>query len=84
MKKYITVTQTIEVQVDETKFNQEFMEEFQAIFYPFKTIDEHLKHLAQLYARGLNDNGDFIEGYGYADDMGIKFRNTDFECEVEE
>jgi hypothetical protein len=74
----IDVIQTIKVTVDETKFTSEFMEEFRQGFYPFETLQEHVEHLAQLYARGLVDDcpNQFIEGYGPAREMGIKFTRT--------
>lgn len=83
MKKLVEVTRVIEVEVDETKFTPQFMEEFRDSFYPFMSIDDHLKHLAQLEARGLLDSR-FIEGYGAAKDMGIKTRVVDQEEEIVE
>jgi hypothetical protein len=68
------VAQTIVVTVDETKFTSEFMREFRLHFYPFDTLDKHIEHLAQLHARGLAADHSFIEGYGPAKDMGIRFR----------
>lgn len=76
-KHRVCVTQWIEVEVDESKFDAAFMEEFTSNFYSYDTIQEHACHLAQLHARGLADNHDFIEGYGTAKDMGIKFRQID-------
>lgn len=70
--KRVVVSQVIEVTVDDTKFTPEFFAEFEATMYPYDTIDRHIEHLAQLYARGLADHGDFIEGYGPSEDMGIK------------
>ncbi len=74
MKKIVEVTQYIEVEVDEAKFDEEFLEDFRGYMYNFKDIDDHIKHLAQLYARGIANNHSFIEGYGEAKDMGIKFK----------
>lgn len=70
----VEVTQIVTVVVDETKFDEAFMEEFRASFYQFDTLEEHVEHLAQLEARGLIDvfGERFIEGYGPADEMGIK------------
>lgn len=78
MKKHVTVSQQVEVEIDETKFTPEFLAEFRSSFYQFDTVDEHVGHLAQLYARGLiADFGDpFIEGYGHQSEMGIRL------CEV--
>lgn len=49
-------------------------EEFRQSFYPFFTLEDHLGHLAQLFTRGIVDNGEFIEGYGPAKEMGISFK----------
>lgn len=76
LSKAVQVTQVVRVTIDESKFTPEFMREFQAHFYPFTSIERHLEHLAQLYARGLADNFAFIEGYGPAKDMGIKFEDV--------
>ena len=73
---YFDVIQMIKVVVDESKFTEEFMEEFQRNFYPFYTIEDHMKHLAQLYSRGIVDEfSEFIEGYGNPKDFGIDFNN---------
>lgn len=84
MEKIVTVTQEIMVEVDETTFTEEFMNEFKKDFYDFETIDDHIKHLAQLYARGLVDENSFIEGYGPAANMGIKFESIDQWEDIEE
>lgn len=73
----VEVTQIIDVTVDETKFDETFMDEFRQSFFPYDTLDEHAEHLAQLYARGVIENGDFIEGYGPANDMGITMKNIE-------
>ena len=60
--KYVVVKQGIGVSVDESKFTEEFMEEFRDYFYKFYTINDHIEHLGQLYARGIVDEfDDFIE-----------------------
>lgn len=82
MKK-VQVTITVDVSVDETKFTPEFMREFRGSFYKFDTIDDHIKHLGQMYVRRLYDNGDFIEGYGPTEDMGIKFESSRAGFDVE-
>lgn len=75
MKRTVEVLQAVVVTVDETKFTLEFMEEFRASFFEFEDIDEHVEHLAQLYARGLIDGypDEFVEGYGLLGDFGITF-----------
>ena len=75
--KTVIVEQTIRVTVDESKFTPEFMQEFRESFYDFDTLDDHIKHLGQLCARGIADDFSFIEGYGKASDMGIKFVGID-------
>jgi hypothetical protein len=79
----VRVSQLIEVTVDESKFTPEFMSEFRReTMYSFTLIEDHIAHLAQLYARSLvHDNRDYIEGYGIARDMGIKFKQI---CQDEE
>ncbi len=69
--KRVVVSQVVEVTVDDTKFTPEFFAEFEASMFPYGTIDRHIEHLAQLHARGIVDQGDFIEGYGPSADMGI-------------
>lgn len=83
MKKIVTVTQQIGVTIDETKINKFFIEEFKRDFYNFNTVDDHIEHLVQLYARGLIDNHSFIEGYGEAKDMGIRFEAINQDEEIE-
>ena len=82
-KHLVRVTQWVEVTMDEAKFDAEFMDEFTTSFFPYDTIEEHACHLAQLHARGVADDRDFIEGYGPAEDMGISFRVTDGEEDYE-
>lgn len=77
MKRRVVVEQEVTVEIDTKKFDAKFMREFRESFYPFMTRDEHLQHLAQLYCRGLADNGSFIEGYGKAADMGIRFSKSE-------
>jgi len=80
----VEVSQRIKVTVDESKFTTQFMEEFRESFHPFHTIDEHIKHLAQLYARGITGGypSDFLEGYGPLKDMGIKFEGMGQDEEI--
>lgn len=83
MKESVIVTMYVDVEVDETKFTEEFMQEFREAFYDFHTVDDHIEHLATLFARGLVYNGSFIEGYGETEDMGIKFKMIDIDREIE-
>lgn len=77
MKKIIEVTQAVSVEAPDSLFTDSFMEEFRKYFYDFTTPQEHLEHLAQLHARGLANEYSFIEGYGKASELGIKFEVLD-------
>ena len=83
VNRSVIVRQCVSVTVDETKFDQEFMEYFSQHHYYFRNLDEHLEHLGELYARGIVDNHSFIEGYGQASDMGISFNEEWTESELE-
>lgn len=81
--KRVAVQSMVSVTVDETKFTPEFMAEFRDSMYSFLSIDDHIEHLAQLYARGLCDEfTKFIEGYGPPSDMGVECKVTDVFEEV--
>ena len=76
ISKQVEYRNVVEVSVDETKFDDAFMTSFRETMYPFHTINDHIEHLAQLFARGIAVNEhSFIEGYGIADNMGIRFRD---------
>lgn len=82
----VTVEQIIEVQLDETKFSDEFMKEFRSQFFNFDTLEEHAEHIGQLQAREIIDLSvmpEFIEGYGPSQDMGIKAQVVRFEAYAE-
>jgi len=81
-KHKATVSIEVEVEIDDSKFDEAFMAEFRESFYPFYTVERHVEHIAQLEARGLLD--DFTEGYGPIKDMGIKARTVGWEVEVSE
>jgi hypothetical protein len=80
MTKTVAVTLFVAVTVDERKFTPEFMAEFKESFYDFTSLDQHIEHLAQLHVRG--EDGAFIEGYGDAAEMGIKFDFDSLETEI--
>ncbi len=82
VSKEVTVTQVVQVSIDETKFTPEFMSEFRESMYPFQTIDEHIEHLGQLFARGIANGFSFIEGYGEAKFMGIEFEQIGGDQEI--
>ena len=79
----VRVEQIVEVSIDDTKFTPEFMAEFRRTMYPFDSVDRHIEHLAQLYARGTADEFSFIEGYGPASEFGIKFLQISQDAESE-
>lgn len=75
----IVVCQAIEVELDESKFDESFMDEFREGFFPFYELEDHVEHIAQLQARGVIDisyGSEFIEGYGPSQDMAIKARDV--------
>lgn len=78
----VRVEQIVEVSIDDTKFTPEFMAEFNRTMYRFGSVNKHIEHLAQLYARGIADEYSFIEGYGKASEFGIKFRHIDGDQEI--
>lgn len=70
----VEVRRYIDVTVDESKFTNKFLAEFRKDFFPFYSLDDHVKHLAQLYAIGAIGEyppDQFVEGYGPLDQMGI-------------
>ena len=67
--KFVQVTFDVRVSVDESKLNEEFMSEYRQSFYDFFSINDHIKHLAQLKVRGILEP--FTEGYGEIKDLGI-------------
>lgn len=74
--KRVLVEQEIDVTIDVSKFTPQFLSSFDEAFHNFGgDIDEHFKHLAQLYARGVTQGyrNDFVEGYGELGEMNIKF-----------
>ena len=84
-KRRVQVTQWIDVEMDDAKFDADFMAEFTGSFFPYDTLTEHAEHLAQLFARGVVSGfpDEFIEGYGPASEMGIHFTEVDLEAECE-
>lgn len=72
----VEVTRVVRVSLDETQFTPEFMAEFRENFFDLDTIEGHAAHLAQLHARGMADNFDYIEGYSAAPITGITFEDV--------
>lgn len=89
MRKRVQAVMTFDIEIDETKFTPEFFAQFDAAISPFgNDLNEHFEHLAQLFARGIADSNSFIEGYGKAAEMGIRFisplgHRDDSQCDVE-
>jgi hypothetical protein len=81
MIRQVIVTQIIEVEVDETKFTEAWMEEWRQSYYSFNTVERHIEHIAQLEARSLL-NEDFTEGYGPLSEMGIQAKVLEQEQEI--
>lgn len=79
--KRFNVIQEIEVTIDETKIDDDFITEYVEYFSPYYELEDHMKHLAFLFAEGIVDNDEFIEGYGETKDMGIHFKRTYTEIE---
>ena len=69
MKFRVVVTQVVDVELDESKLNDEFNKEFSSYMWPVDSIEEHAKHIAQLEARGLVGPDKFVEGYGDLKEM---------------
>lgn len=85
MTKTITVTQEITVTVDESRFTPEFMENYSKHFHECETVEDHMKYIAESYARGIvTFNGDFLEGYGKMDDFGISCKRESVEVDEPE
>ncbi len=71
------VTTRVIVQIDETKFTEELMTEFNRSISDFgldeDTFERHGEHIAYLAAAGEDFwPSDFVEGYGVVRDAGIK------------
>jgi len=80
--KTVRVTRLVDVKVDPSKFDEDFMAEFRASFYGLNTLNDHIEYLGRLFALGIVDEGSkFIEGYGDPKDMGIEF--IDGGCDTE-
>jgi hypothetical protein len=82
MKRKVEVTFLVEVEVDETKFTPEWITDWQKVFYPFNSVEDHIEHIAQMEARDIL-NPKFTEGYGPLADMGIKASVIDQRADVQ-
>lgn len=80
MKRTVDVTISVEVETDDSIFTPEFLEDFRSYMYPFQNIEDHVKHLAQLEARGLLSG--FVEGYGSLKMCGVNAKTVSTEMEI--
>ncbi len=69
MKRIVKIEKLIEVEIDESKFTEEFINDFKESFYPFENMDAHITHIAWLESSRLLNS--FTEGYGDISDFGI-------------
>lgn len=81
MKRTVEVTFLVDVEVDETKFTPQWMASFRDSFYGYRTVEEHIAHLATLEARDAL-SWTFIEGYGPPKSMGIRAKVESVDAEV--
>jgi len=77
-KKYeVLAYKTIEVEIDESKFTESFLEEYDQNFYDLnKSLDKHMESIAKMTFHGNVsefDENNFIEGYGKQKDMESKW-----------
>ena len=72
-----------EVEIDESKFDEEFLNEYNGLITNVPNAEFHMFNLAELAALGIVDDlyDDFIEGYGRMSDMGIKI--TELTCDID-
>lgn len=83
INKTVRITQDIEVGIDETKFTPEFYKQFsEVMFDSCKTLDDHIKYIAELEARGVLQLSNFVEGYGYKKDFSISTHSEIIESEI--
>lgn len=82
-KKLVAVTHFVEVEYDETKFTDEWLEDFKSYMYPsFNTIDDHIKFLATKHPITQCYPDAVIEGYGFLREFGVSIKVEDVECDI--
>ena len=69
----VEVTRIVRITLDETKFTPAFFERVAKLIAPMPNLTDHVIHLAREWVDGAADNGEFVEGYGQMDEMGISF-----------
>lgn len=98
MKRYkcvVTRREEYIIELDDSKLNQEWMQEFKEVFYDFDDLEEHAEHIAKERAR-FGDS--FLEGYGIPmvngkstcfdktevnENINIKIISEDDDCDVD-
>ncbi|EGP54858.1 hypothetical protein Agau_L300627 [Agrobacterium tumefaciens F2] len=77
------VTRRVVVTLDESKFNNKLMAEFNSVITDLGTNEHaylaHAERIADLFAHGLEDfsPSDFVEGYGPVEAAGISVSAND-------
>lgn len=82
----VTIKHIVDVEVEETKFDAQFYNEFSRDFWKMRNLNEHMEHLASITASNDQDFGGerFIEGYGPCKKMGITTTIVDDDLFVDE
>jgi hypothetical protein len=78
VKKTIRVIQEVEVEIDETQFDRYFRNQYLQYHGDLISIDDHLLNLSEQFATGkINNDSEFLIGYGILKKRGIKFKLLD-------
>ncbi|KZL19047.1 hypothetical protein [Pseudovibrio sp. Ad37] len=74
MARYrVEMKSTVLIDIDESKFTDEFMEQYRQLIDPgFCEVRDHAGLLAELAVGGIIENGCFVEGYGDLNQQGIQ------------
>ncbi|WP_302579508.1 hypothetical protein [Clostridium saudiense] len=74
MRKFIvkvTTTKEFEIELDDEKITEEYLDSFESVFYPLDEEDDRIKSMAGDYCRLRAKFGQcFIEGYGHVLERG--------------
>lgn len=74
MRKFIvkvTTTKEFEIELDDEKITEEYLDSFESAFYPLDEEDDRIKSMAGDYCRLRAKFGQcFIEGYGHVLERG--------------
>lgn len=86
MKKIVEIKHTVEIEVDESKFTEKFMEEYRQYICQLYTVEEHMENLVSYYCYPNFpyefDKSEFVEGYGKLYDLGVKFVLLNTETDI--